>query len=207
MSRLLRFLIVGLVAGFPVYALLVADVVVVPDLERRLAGAAAQGGPGEATVDISGFPVAARALSTGSVRKVTFEWSDAKLGPVRGAVRLELRGIQLRRGGLLSGEVLFEGVESGGLDVLIRYEQLERVIALEIDPNGGNPTVALSPAQSVPLTFSASPTSLVLAPQGFDPVTVVLGGRPLPCAPKVDAEVSGLNLSCPFRGVPGFLRP
>jgi len=195
------------VAGFPVYALLVADLVVVPDLERRLAEAAAQGGPGEATVDISGFPVAARALSTGSVKKVTFQWSEAKLGPLRGTVHLELRGIQLRRGGLLSGEVLFEGVESGGLEVLIPYEQIERVIALEIDPNAGDPKVAVSPSESVPLTFSASPTSLLLAPEGFDPVTVVLGGRPLPCAPKVESQTTGLNLSCPFRGVPGFLRP
>lgn len=207
MSRFLRILGVVLVGGFPIYGLLVADLVVVSDLEKRLAVAAAQNGPDSATVDISGFPVAARALATGSVQKVTFSWSEAKLGPLRGQVRLGLKGIDLRRGGLLSGEVLFEGVESGTLDVLIPYEQIERVIGLEIEPNAGKPLVGLTPSESVPLTFSASSTSLLLAPEGSDPVTVVLGGRPLPCAPKVEARNSGLNLACPFRGVPGFLRP
>ncbi len=207
MSRFLRVVAVVLVGGFPIYGLLISDLVVVPDLERRLAVAAAQNGPDSAAVEISGFPVAARALATGSVKKVTFSWEEAKLGPLRGQVRLALKGIDLRRGGLLSGEVLFEGVESGTLDVLIPYGQIERVIGLEIDPAGGKPLVALTPSESVPLTFSASATSLLLAPQGLDPVTVVLGGRPLPCTPKVEARTSGLNLGCPFRGVPGFLRP
>lgn len=207
MNRFLRILLVALIGGFPLYALLIADVVVVPDLERRLSEAAAQNGSESATVEISGFPVAARALATGSVKKVVFNWEEAKLGPLRGRVQLGLRGIDLRRGGLLSGEVLFEGVESGTLDVLVPYDQLERVLGMKIDPGGGKPNVELRPSESVPLTFSASSTSLLLAPQGFDPVTVVLGGRPLPCTPEVEARSNGLNLGCPFRGVPGFLRP
>lgn len=202
----LRILAVVLIGGFPIFALLGADLVVVPRMEARLEQAAAQPGAESVDVQVKGFPVTARALATGVVHSVRFRYSEARVGPLRAEVRLTLEGVGFKRGRLLGGEVQLEGVESGRFELEIPYAQVERVLGREIDFGDAGAEVALTPSESVPLAFSATAVSLVVSADGLDAVTMALGSKPLPCAPETEGLPEGLLLSCPFRGLPGSLR-
>jgi hypothetical protein len=202
----LRVLLVVFVGGFPVFSLLLADIAVVPAIERRLENLAGQPGASAVDAQLAGFPITARAIATGEVKEVSFRYSEAKVGPLRADVVLRLKGVAVERGRLFDGVMPIDGVESGNLEVTLPYSQVERVVGLEIDASSGRPLVSASAGQEIELEFSASAQSLVVSGDGLDAVTVPFGTEPLPCAPEVGASREGVEMACPFRGVPGFLR-
>lgn len=200
-------LLVGFVVIVAVLALAV-ELLAPPIVEDRIAEHVrerAQGAVG-VSVDVGTFPVVTRLLATERLPRVGVTLDEVALQQLTFAsVRLELRGVELDRAALLSGEVRVRSVEGGELTAAVDADALSSSLGLPVRIEGGRLFVGLEGAGiEVPLETVEG----VLALPGVDAAALqLLDDRLLPCAtpPAADLAEGRLVVSCGLEGVPFVL--
>lgn len=200
-------LLVGFVVVVSVLALVVE--LLAPTLvEDRIAAHVQERTEGAVGVsaDVGTFPVVTRLLATERLPHVGVTLEEVAVQQLTFAsVRLGLRGVELDRGALLSGEVRVRSVEAGELTAALDADALSSSLGLPVRVEGERLLVGPAGAEiEVPLDAVEG----VLSLPGLDVAALqLLDDRFLPCAtpPVIDLVEDRVVVSCSLEGVPFVL--
>lgn len=165
---------------------------------------------GASSVDagISSFPFLGRLLVSGSVPTVAVRAERTALNDLlSAAVEVDMRGVQLDRDQLFSGNVKLRGIDSGAITVELDAAGLSRVLKLPVEIAGGEVRVTVA-GRTISAGVTMDAGALVLEVAGLRTLRVPIARNDLINCVAANAEVTGdiVRLTCRIDEVPPALR-
>jgi hypothetical protein len=187
------------------------DVVARSLVEGRIEDSARDNLPGTGSVDaeVRAFPFVPRLLASGSVPAVAVQ---AEQVPARGvqlaSVEIDLRGVELNRDALVSGETEVESIDRGAVSVDLDAGSLSRALRVPVSIADGEVRAGTGRLTARVRPDVGRDGSLTLRVGGLGPLTVRLPRiRLLDCtAVRVAVVDDRLRLSCALDRVPDVVR-
>ena len=176
-------------------------------LEQRARSEAGQ--PGSVDARIRSFPFLARLLFSSTVAEVQVHLLDVDSGPLDLAVvDVDLRGVRLDRGKMLSGEAELEDIDGGTVTVELDAAAIGRVVNLPVSISGDRISVRYRGVSVSARPEAGRNGALVLRAGRLPPLTVpVTRSRLVSCAAARATIVDGrVRLACDITEVPPGLQ-
>lgn len=158
--------------------------------------------------EISSFPFLGRLLVSGSVPRVEVRAERSVVGDlVAAGVEVGLKGVELDRDALFSGQVRLQGIDSGVITIELDAAGLARVLPVPVSITGGEVRVTVA-GRSVIAQPTVIGGALVLSVLGLSTFTIPIDRNGLvTCqAAHVAIEDGTVRLSCGIGEVPPALR-